>query len=655
MEEKNFTIFIQLSGLPVQHPRLRIKYLAPWSRLSLLLPFVLMEVYFHSRYNLIPALRLCLVISGQGQQPRVNKEAKRVYTAIKTSNPLQKLYLHLLLSRLHATARDTDHWQEACRFLKCLEYSEQHTSELVWLVDSIQLYTLEIKEDFTTRIVEFLRGVVVYLAKCPGYVHNANLLRTATILAAEWLISRQRSDNGNLPPRYILSGRAGHSDEGNRRVFALVKNQSLSQADRLQRTIKLYRDSQRAGSSSKFVIRTLLIPIMAIEGFEAEKKGKRISDLIPRIQSSDLQCALEGLWGLWEGGINQYDLRYVLVLVPPTSPPTGGTQSSMVILLLKEYLQQVNDSPAMITEKAFRFIDAALEHSLTTGTTRGELDLQLQDLQSPNPWLSLHMDNILRRRSTPCVAGLEVVTTLDSRVKAIVSRKRLNIYLSSNVQPEPDILTLLVQSDDPAIFLEAFGQGVNLLELPSIGESDGQIPGSPRPFTFAQLEQEKRSYLISRFFDPRQSTSTYQSVWIMLTEDLYPRWNLLPAYWRSDIAAALVDATEWMVKGQKILAKDVKKRKAKRMIGATVLALVNYSDIEHHWKRKIALDARDERFEERLDACAQVYLRLFATAVEDLGERAKARTQHIVNFLVDIPDVLYDDDAIKRIRRVLEI
>ena len=141
----------------------------------------------------------------------------------------------------------------------------------------------------------------------------------------------------------------------------------------------------------------------------------------------------------------------------------------------------------------------------------------------------------------------------------------------------------------------------------------------------------------------------------MLTEDLYPRWELLPADWRSDIAAALVEATGWMEKGQEIFSKEIEKRKAKQLIGATVLALVNYSDIEHHRKRKIPLEARDERFQERLDACAQVYLRLFATAIEDLGERAKPRTQHIVNFLVDIPDVLYNEDAIKRIQHVLGI
>ena len=70
----------------------------------------------------------------------------------------------------------------------------------------------------------------------------------------------------------------------------------------------------------------------------------------------------------------------------------------------------------------------------------------------------------------------------------------------------------------------------------------------------------------------------------MLTEDLYPRWELLPTDWRSDISAALVEATEWMVKGQKMLAKEIKKRKAKQLIGAAVLTLVNYSDIEHHRK-----------------------------------------------------------------------
>ena len=644
IDPKNFPIFIQLFSLPVKRPRIRIRSLAPWSELSPLLPSMIAEIYSKPRYNPLPALRLCLVVSGQGQseQLQVNSEAKRVYSTIKTSHLLQNLYLHLLLSQIHATG-DTDHWQDACQILKYLEYSEEHTSELVWLVDSIELYTPWVKEDFTTQIVEFLQGVVVYLTKCPGDEHNVDLLQTATIMAAERLKSRQRSNIENPSPQYILSSQDVHSDERYRDTFALVENESLSQDDRLPRIIAPYQDSN-------FVIRTLLISIMAIEGFGNKNNEKSISGVVPR---SDLQCALEGLWGLWEAGFNQSDLlQFLLVLVPPPSPLVGGTQSSMVILLLKEYLQQINDSPALIAEKAFRFTDAALKRSLTTGITSDELDLHLQDLQSPNPWISLHIDSILRRRSTPRVADLEAVATLDPRVKAIVSKERLNLYLSSNVQPEPDILTLLVQPDDLAISLEAFGQGVNLLESPLIGESDGQSPGSPCPFPFAQLEQEQRSHLISRFFDPHQSTSACQSVWIMLTEDLYPRWELLPADWRSDIAEALV---EWVVKGQKIFAEEVKKPKAKQLIGATVLALVNYNDMKHHRRRKIPLEARDERFEERLDACAQVYLQLFATAIEDLGERAKPRTQHIVNFLVDIPDGLYHEGAINRIRRVLEI
>ena len=656
MTPNNYSIIIQLYSLPAEHPRLRIKFLTPRTQLSSRLPSMIMEVYSQSRSSLLPALRLCLVVSGQGQSEPL-WEVKGIYSTIKTSNPLHNLYL-LLLSQLHATAGDTGHWQAMCRILKRLEYSEEHTSELLWLVDSIQLYTLWIKEHFTTRIVEFLQGVVVYLAKCPGTGHNGDLLRAATIIAAEWLMSRQSSDNGSLPLRYILSSQDVHSrhDDVDHEMFVLVENQTLSPADRLQRTIKLYQDSQKTDSSSDFVIRTLLIPIMAIEGLAAEGNGENISYVIPRIQSGDLWSCLEGLWDLWEGGFNQSDLlRFVLTLVVPPSSSVEDTQSSVDILLLKEYLQQINESPDLITEKAFRFIDATFEHSLTTGATRDELELQLLGDQSPNPWLSLHIDNIHRRRSTPCVADLEAVTTLDSRVKAIVSRKRLNLYLSSNVQPEPDILTLLVQSDDPAVFLEAFGQGVSLLESPLIGESYSQSPGSPRPFTFAQLLQEKRSQLLSRFFDPQQSTFTCQSVWIMLTEDLYPRWELLPADWKSDIAAALVAATEWMVKGQKILAREIKRRKARQSIGVTVLALVNYSDMERHRKRKIPLEARDERFQERLDACAQVYLRLFATAIEDLGEKAKPRTQHIVNFLVDIPDVLHNEDAFKRIQHVLGI
>ena len=663
MVPKNLSIFIQLFSLSVEHPRLRIKSLAPWTQLSWLLPSMLMEAYSKPRYNLLPALRLCLVVSGQGQSERlrVNREAKSVYSTIKTSDPLQNLYLHLLLSRLDVTNGDTDHWQEACRILKCLEYSEEHTPEIVWLIDSIQLYTLWIKEDFTARIIDFLRGVVVYLAKCPRDENNGDL-RTATIVAAEWLMSFQSSDNGNLPRRYILSSRDVHSDKGNHEAFVLVEYQRPSLGERLHRTIKLYHDSHETGFSSDIVIRTLLIPIMAIEGLAVEDNGGSISGAIPRIQSGDLWCCLEGLWDLWEGGFNQSDLlRFVLTLAVPPSP-VGDTQSSMVIPLLKEYLQQTNESSALITEKAFRFIDGALEHSMTTGTTRDDLGLQLQGVQSTNPWLALHIDNILRRRSTPSAADLEGVTTLDSRVKAIVTRKRFNLYLSSNVQPEPDILTLLVQSDDYAIYLEAFGQGVNLLESPPTDESGGRNPGSPRPFTFALLDQEKRPHLISRLFDPHQSTTMLQNVWIMLTEDLYPSWELLPMDWRRDIATALVEATEWMVKGQKILAEAIKKRsrirasgKVKQLIGATALAFANRSDTEPHRKRKVPLEARDEGFEERLEACAQVHLPLFATAVEQLGASAKSRNRHIVAFLVNIPDALCNEDAIRRIQHVLGI
>ena len=653
MTSSNLSIFIQLFSIPVEYPRLRVKSLASWGHLSPLLPSMLMETYSHSTFNLLPVLRLCLLVSDQGQSEQllVNEDAKRAYSTIKTSNPIHNLYLHLLLSQLRATAGDVDHWQDACRILKCLEYSEEHTSELVWLVDSIQLYTLWIEEDFTSWIVDFLRGVVVYLAKCPSNGRNADLLRTAIIMAAEWLMSRQRCDSGTPPPRYILSSQDVHSDKENCEAFVLVESNRLSRQDRRLLTIELYRDSHKTDSSSGFVMRTLLIPIMVIEGLVVEKiRGSN--------RTGGLRCSLEGLWDLWEGGFNQSDLlRFVLTLVVPPSSPVGDTQSSMAILLLKEYLREINESFALITEKAFRFIDAALEHSLTTGTTRDELELQLQDVQSSNPWLVLHIDNILRRRSTPRVADLEAVTTLASRVKAIVSRKRLNLYISSNIQPEPDILTLLVQADDLAVSLEAFGQGVSLLESTLIGESSGQNPGSLRPFTFAQLEQETRSHLISRFFDPQHSISTCQSVWIMLTEDLYPRWKLLPPEWRHDIAVALMGATEWMGEGQNILAKEISmpRGKAKHLIGARALAFVNYSDSEHHWRRKIPLEIRDERFQERLGACAQIYLQLFAIAIEELGESARPRTQHIMNFLADIPDVLYNRDAIKRVQHVLGI
>ena len=104
-----------------------------------------------------------------------------------------------------------------------------------------------------------------------------------------------------------------------------------------------------------------------------------------------------------------------------------------------------------------------------------------------------------------------------------------------------------------------------------------------------------------------------------------------------------------MKKGQKFLTK-----RGGRGIRASRTAKQLVREIGmKHLRRKIPLETRDGRFQDRLDACAQIYLRLFATAVEELGEDAKASTQCIVNFLVDVPDVLYDEDATKRILEVL--
>jgi len=258
---------------------------------------------------------------------------------------------------------------------------------------------------------------------------------------------------------------------------------------------------------------------------------------------------------------------------------------------------------------------------------------------------------VLEHNFTPDATDLAEIEILDSPIKNIVSKSRLSLYLSSNLQPEPDILTLLVKSDDVAISLEAFGQGVGLLESPPTDESDDRIHES-RPFTFALLEQNERSHLVSRFFDPQQSIPICQTVWIMLVEDLYPRWELLPGDWRRDIAVALVGATEWMEKGQEILMKRKRggvraSRKARQLIREIGI---------QHLRRRTPLETRDERFQDRLDACAQVYLRLFAIAVEELGECAKASsTQRIVDFLAGVPDVLYDEDATRRILYVLGI
>ena len=152
--------------------------------------------------------------------PNINRRG--IHQLPETS---QYTYLHLLLSRFYATAGDTDHWQDASRILKCLEYGEEHTSELVWLVDSIQVYIPQIEEDFTTRIAEFLQGLVIYLTKFPADERNGDLLRTATVMAAEWPMSRQSSDNGYLPRQrqYILSSQDIQFGEENRETFDLVE------------------------------------------------------------------------------------------------------------------------------------------------------------------------------------------------------------------------------------------------------------------------------------------------------------------------------------------------------------------------------------------------------------------------------------------------
>jgi len=123
--------------------------------------------------------------------------------------------------------------------------------------------------------------------------------------------------------------------------------------------------------------------------------------------------------------------------------------------LLKKYDELIGSSPERITEKGFQFIGAALRHTLA-GSTAEEVNSWLQSVNLCNPCLKLHVANVLERNFT----DLTEIATLDSPIKNIVFKSWLSLYLSSNVQPGPGILTLLVKSDDFEISLEAFGQGV---------------------------------------------------------------------------------------------------------------------------------------------------------------------------------------------------
>ena len=83
---------------------------------------------------------------------------------------------------------------------------------------------------------------------------------------------------------------------------------------------------------------------------------------------------------------------------------------------------------------------------------------------------------------------------------------------------------------------------------------------------------------------------------------------------------------------------------------ARSLALVKRSDREPHRKRNLLLETRDEQLKERLEACAQVCLRFFVRGCgRRTGRDTKSHTQHIVAFLMGIPDVLFNKRAVKTV------
>jgi hypothetical protein len=399
---ENFPVFIELFDQWVHTPSLRPLSVSDWYEvLPLVKPYLLSPSLFNE-LGPLPVARL-LLCSDSDEFP---SERKTIITSLgkgpgnTTESPsIKQMYIHLLGSP------ESD-WSLAGQVVRELDADSDTTIELRWILNWITFRYLIQSKEFSNddglswvstirNIIPFLRSTTIYIIQ-NRLVNDDDKLFNSLLLITRAVADASKEAGGPDPIQKVIKS----PEQNHEGLFISIGNRVVSLGHQWDFIRGLYAASSTvAGFRREFTQLVILLLIGALSTVDESGISLSVSFIDTE---KDLAILMDALWETWQATrIDRHLLTGIAVWLLQQGSglfhkPLPNGQQRRFQDLLNAYDIYMGGATHSMNSNTLRFIEVALSFSLETDkASDGDGKWEPQTLELKNPWLVMHIHNIL--------------------------------------------------------------------------------------------------------------------------------------------------------------------------------------------------------------------------------------------------------------------
>jgi len=407
---ENLPVFTELFDQWVQTPSLRPLSMSDWLPILPLVQPYLLNTSLDTDFDLRSIARLFLSVphsegSDRGRQAVITALGKDVGEP-GGSPSVEQLYIHLL-------RQPGSDWSFAGQVVPKLDAERDTIIELRWILNCISFRYLDQTEESPIEHdqswVSSMRNVIHFLRSTAVYVIQNRMVNDDHGFFNSLLLITRSIGDGYKVDEIKPSRKSRESQTSSKGIdaelFTSVGDVRVPPKSHWGFIHSLYVESSMSafGFKRDFTQLVILLMISALSQVEYSVIDPSIS-YESFIRPNDVPVLMDALWETWQAQcVDNYLLTRIAVWLLKRSSssfrkPALFEQQRSFQELVDAYDSYTSSSISIMTSNGLRFIEAALLFSLETAdTSDGESNWTPQTLKLKNPWLVMHIHNILRQ------------------------------------------------------------------------------------------------------------------------------------------------------------------------------------------------------------------------------------------------------------------
>jgi hypothetical protein len=400
---ENFPVFIELFDQWVHTPSLRPLSVSDWLEVLPLVQPYLLSPSLSNELGPLPVARLLLCSDSDAfpseRETIIASLGKR--SGNTTESPsIEQMYIPLLSSP------ECD-WSLASQVVRELDADRGTSIELRWILNWITFRHLIQSKEFpdndglswvsTIRnIIPFLRSTAIYIIQ-NRLVNGDDNLFNSLLLITQAIADASKEAGGPDPIQKLINS----PEQNHEGLFISIGNRVVSSGLHWDFIRGLYAASSTsvAGFRREFTQLVILLLIGTLSTVDDSGIRLRVSFIDTE---KDLAILMDVLWETWQAPrIDHHLVTGIAVWLLQRDSglfhkPLPNGQRRRFQDLLNAYDSAMRGLTPSINSNALRFIEAALSFSLETDkASDGDSTWEPQTLKLSNPWLVMHIHNIL--------------------------------------------------------------------------------------------------------------------------------------------------------------------------------------------------------------------------------------------------------------------